>query len=102
MKNVLTPIAKSVLVSLGLKAAGSATNASIQEKSFWIGDDCTDNHKRKNNIMQLVKSLGESGLLIKGISETIKHEAKEKKWISWYVIRYISCNYIGKYVSKKT
>ena len=29
--------------------------------------------------MQLVKSLGESGLLIKGITETIKHEAKEKK-----------------------
>ena len=79
MKNVLTPIAKSVLVSLGLKAAGSATNASIQKYFFWSGDDCTDNHKRKNNLMQLVKSLGESGLLIKGITETIKHEAKEKK-----------------------
>ena len=79
MKNVLTPIAKSVLVPLGLKAAESATNASIQKIFFWIGDDCTDNQKRKNNIMQLVKSLGESGLLIKGISETIKHETKEKK-----------------------
>ena len=79
MKNVLTPIAKSVLVPLGLKAAESATNASIQKNFFWIGDDCTDNQKRKNNIMQLVKSLGESGLLIKGISETIKHETKEKK-----------------------
>ena len=37
MKNVLTPIAKSVLVSLGLKAAGSATNASIQKYFFGLG-----------------------------------------------------------------
>ena len=29
--------------------------------------------------MRIVKSLEESGLLIKGISETIKNEAKEQK-----------------------
>ena len=29
--------------------------------------------------MKIVKSLEESGLLIKGISETIKNEAKEQK-----------------------
>ena len=29
--------------------------------------------------MKIVKSLEESGALIKGISETIKNEAKEKK-----------------------
>ena len=29
--------------------------------------------------MKIVKSLRESGLLIKGISETIKNEAKEQK-----------------------
>ena len=31
------------------------------------------------DIMKIVKSLGETGLLIKGISETIKNEAKEQK-----------------------
>ena len=31
------------------------------------------------DIMKIVKSLEESGLLIKGISETIKNEAKEQK-----------------------
>ena len=31
-----------------------------------------------NNIMKIVKSLEDSGLLIKGISETIKNEAKEQ------------------------
>ena len=29
------------------------------------------------DIMEIVKSLKESGLLIKGVSETIKNEAKE-------------------------
>ena len=31
------------------------------------------------DIMKIVKSLEESGLLIKGISETIKNETKEQK-----------------------
>ena len=42
--------------------------------------------------MKIVKSLDKSGLLIKGVSETIKNEAKEqKKGISQYVIRNIRC-----------
>ena len=32
-----------------------------------------------NDIMKIVKSLEESDLLIKGVSETIKNEAKEQK-----------------------
>ena len=31
------------------------------------------------NIRKIIKSLDESGLLIKGISETIKNEAKEQQ-----------------------
>ena len=44
------------------------------------------------DIMKIVKSLEEPGLLIKGISKTIKNEAKEKKRrISFNVTRNISC-----------
>ena len=32
-----------------------------------------------NDIMKIIKSLEEYGLLIKGVSETIKNEAKEQK-----------------------
>ena len=32
-----------------------------------------------NDIMKIVKSLGESSLLIKSVSKTIKNEAKEQK-----------------------
>ena len=42
--------------------------------------------------MKIVESLEESGLLIKGVSERIKNEAKEeKRWISQYIIRNIMC-----------
>ena len=44
-----------------------------------------------NNTMKIVNSLEASGLLVKGVSKTIKNEAKEKKRISSKVIRYIRC-----------
>ena len=36
-------------------------------------------NKEINDIMKIVKSLEESGLLIKGVSKTIKNEAEEQK-----------------------
>ena len=36
-------------------------------------------NKEMEEIMKIVKSLEESGLLIKGISQTIKNEAKEQE-----------------------
>ena len=34
-----------------------------------------------DDIMKIVKSLEESGLLIEGVSETIKNEAKQQKGV---------------------
>ena len=36
MGNVLKPLAKSVLIPLGLTAAASATDAAIQKKMFGL------------------------------------------------------------------
>ena len=36
-------------------------------------------NEEMKDIIKIVKSLKESGLLIKGVSETIKNEAKEQK-----------------------
>ena len=36
-------------------------------------------NEEMNDIMKVIKSLEESGLLIKGVSETIKNETKEQK-----------------------
>ena len=37
MKNVLTPLAKSILLSLGLSAGMSVADAAIQKKIYWSG-----------------------------------------------------------------
>ena len=43
-----------------------------------------------DNIMKIIKSLEESGLLMKGVSETIKNQATEQKGGNfWHVIRCI-------------
>ena len=80
MKNVLTPLAKSVLVSLGLTAAASTTDAAIQKKIFVSGTTTLMISKEDmEDIMKIVKSLEESGLLIICITKAIKNEAKEQK-----------------------
>ena len=80
MKNVLTPLAKIVLIPLGLTAAASATDAAIQKKIF--GSDMAAliiSNEEMEDTVKKVKLLEKSGLLIKGIDETIKNEAKEQK-----------------------
>ena len=80
MKNVLRPLAKSVRIPLGLTAAASATDAAIHKKIFGFGITILIiSNEKMNNVMKIFKSLKESGLLIKSISETIKNKAKEQK-----------------------
>ena len=78
--NALKPLAKSVLVPLGLTKPASETAAAIHKKMF---GSCTTtliiSNEERNDSMKIVKSLEESGLLIKGVSKTIKNEAKEQK-----------------------
>ena len=85
--NVLKSLATSVLIPLGLTAA-SATDAFIYKKMFGSGMWPLDLAKRTtliilkkevNDVMKIVKSLEESGLLIKFVNKTIKNEAKEQK-----------------------
>ena len=79
IRNVLKPLAKSVLTPLGL-AAASATDAIIHKKIFGSGvTTLIISNEEMNGIIKIVKSLEESGLLIKGIAETIKSEAKGQK-----------------------
>ena len=76
--NVFKPLAKSVLIPLGLTAVASATDTVIHKKMLGSGfTTLIISNEEMNDIMKIVKSLEEFGLLIKGISETIKNEAKE-------------------------
>ena len=80
IKNVIKPLAKSVLIPLGLTAAASAADAEIQKK--FLGSGTTTLIKSDDgmkDIIEMVKSLEDSGLLLKVVSETIQNEAKEQK-----------------------
>ena len=78
MKNVLKPLSKSVLIPLGLTA--SAIDAAIQTKVFWPGmTTLIISNEEIDDVMNIIRSLGESELLIKGISGTTKNEAKEQR-----------------------
>ena len=78
--NVLEPLAKSVLMPLELTAVASETDAAIHKKMFGSGTTTLIIYNEEiNDIMKIVKSLEQSGLLIKGVSQKIKNEAKEQK-----------------------
>ena len=78
--NVYKPLAKSVLIPLGLTAAESVIDAAIHKKMFGSGTTILIiSNEEMNDIMKIVKSCEESGLSIKGVSETIKNESKEQK-----------------------
>ena len=81
---VTLPLAKNVLAPLGLTAAMSAIDESIQKKSH--GSGATKGAGVKliieqediNYIIKIIKALENSGILLKGVSKAIKNETKEQ------------------------
>ena len=80
MKNVIDPLAKSVLIPLGLTAAASAADAGIHKKILGSGNTTLIiSNNEIEDIIKIVKSLEDSGLLLKGVTETVQNEVKERK-----------------------
>ena len=78
MKSVIKPLAKSVLITLGLTAAAPEADAGIHKKILGSGHNNTTliiSNDEMDDILKIVKSLEDSGVLLKGVSETIQHEA---------------------------
>ena len=67
IRNVIKPLAKSVLIPLELTAAASAAEAGIHKKIFGSGNDITliISNDEINDITKIVKSLEDSCLLLK-------------------------------------
>ena len=74
---VAMPLAKNVLAPLGTSAAMSAINGSIKINMF--GSGTTTLIISNDEMDDIVKSLENSGVLLKGVSETIQHEAKQQR-----------------------
>ena len=75
-KNVIKPLAKSVLIPLGLTAAASAADAGTHKKILGSGHNNTTtliiSINEMEGIIKIVKSLEDSGLLLKVVTETVK------------------------------
>ena len=80
IKNVIKPFAKSVLIPLGLTAAASAADAGILKKILGSGNTTLIiSNNEMEDIIKIIKSLEDSGLLLKGVTETFQNEVKEQK-----------------------
>ena len=80
IRSVLKSFAKSVLVPLGLTAAVSVIDVAIRKEKFRSGMTILIiSNKEMNDITKVVRSLDESGVFIKGVSERIKMKQKNKK-----------------------
>ena len=85
LKKVALPLAKNVLAPLGLTAAMSAIDGSIQKPihgsgaTKGAGVKLVIEQEDMKDIMKIIKALENSGILLKGVSKTIKNETKEQR-----------------------
>ena len=80
LMKVAMPLAKNVLVPLRLTAAMSAIDGIIKKKMLGSGAiTLTISNDEMDAILKIVKSLENSGVLLKEVSEIIHHEAKEQR-----------------------
>ena len=82
IKSVIKSLAKSVLIPLGLTAVASQADAGIHKKILGSGNNTTTliiSNNEMEDIIKTIKSLEDSGLLLKGVTDTVQNEVKEQK-----------------------
>ena len=83
LMKVALPLAKNVLAPLGLTAAMSAIDGSMQKKIHGSGATkgagVKFGQEGMNDIMKIIEALENSGILLKGVSKTIENETKEQR-----------------------
>ena len=79
LMKVALPLAKNVLAPLGLTAAMSAIDGSVQKKIHGSGVKLVIEEEDMNDIVKIIEALKNSGILLKGVSKTIENETKEQR-----------------------
>ena len=79
LTKVALPLAQNLLAPLGLTAAMSAIDGSIQKKIHRSGIKLVIEEEDMNDIMKIIEALENFGILLKEVSKTIKNETKEKR-----------------------
>ena len=73
IRDVLKPLAKSVLVPLGLTVTTSLTDAAIQKKIFWVRhNNLIFSNEELNAIKKLLNLLKTLVFLTVGVTELLK------------------------------
>ena len=72
LMKITLPLVKNVLALLGLTAAMSAIDGSIQKKLHGSGVKLIIEQEGMNDIMKIIEALENSGILLKGVSKTIE------------------------------
>ena len=78
LMKVAMPLVKNVLAPLGLTAAMSAIDGSIQKKMRG-GVKFVIEQEDMNDIMKIIEALENSGILLNRVTKTIENETKEKR-----------------------
>ena len=78
LMKVVLPLAKNVLAPLGITAAMSAIDGSIQKKIHGSGIKLIIEEEDMKDIMKIMEALENSGILLTGVSKTIENETKEQ------------------------
>ena len=79
LMKVAMPLAKNVLAPLGLTAAMSAIDGSIQKKIHGSGVKLIIEKEDMNDITKIIEALENSGILLKGLTKTIENKTKEQR-----------------------
>ena len=79
LMKVPMPLAKNVLAPLGLTAAMSAIDGSIQKKIHGLRVKLIIEQEDTNDIMKIIEALENSSILLKGVTKTIENETKEQR-----------------------
>ena len=79
LMKIALPLAKNVLAPLGLTAAMSAIDGSIQKKIHGSVVKLIIEQEDMNYIMKSIEARENSGILLKGVSKTIKNKTKEQR-----------------------
>ena len=95
LMKVAMSLAENVLAPLGVTAAMSAIDGSIQKKMRGEEIKLVIEQKDMNEIIKIIGALENSGILLKGVTKTIENETKEQRGGFFkYGTRYIRNKFI--------
>ena len=102
---VVVPLEKYVPAPLETMTSASAIDVAIQRKMRWRGVLRAEKGITLaisiKNIIRIIKSLENFGLLIDGVSKTANNKIKKGSLISWYVIGNFGTSILGNTLTGK-